>query len=251
LLLHGWTSTSALNWYKCFPALTPIYRVVAMDHRGHGRGIRSRHPFRLEDCADDAAVLVDQLELGRVIPVGYSMGGPVAQLLWRRHRDAVAGLVLCATATRFSTRQQYAGPVGTLGMGASMALSLLPAGVRQRGMNLATRNWSTNNGAAAWAMEEWARHDPSALIQAGLALARFDSTSWIGEIDVPTSVVITALDQTVPPRRQWAMSRAIRRAVAFPVQGDHRVCVDDPKHFLPTLLSACRAASRISAAPAS
>ena len=34
---------------------------------------------------------------GPVIAVGYSMGGPVAQLLWRRHRDLVDGLVLCAT----------------------------------------------------------------------------------------------------------------------------------------------------------
>ena len=37
-----------------------------------------------------------------VVVVGYSMGGPVAQLLWQRHPDLVAGLVLCATSDRFA-----------------------------------------------------------------------------------------------------------------------------------------------------
>ena len=61
------------------------FNVVALDHRGHGRGLQSDEPFRLADCADDVAALVDELGLGPVIVVGYSMGGPIAQLLWRRH----------------------------------------------------------------------------------------------------------------------------------------------------------------------
>jgi 3-oxoadipate enol-lactonase len=168
----------------------------------------------------------------------------VAQLLWRRHRPLVAGLVLCATATSFATRQPLAGPMGRLGLGASMALSLVPAGVRQLGMSVATRNWSASNSAADWAVEEWSRHDPSALIQAGLALGRFDSSPWIGEVDVPSAVVVTARDQVVAPVRQWAMTRWIDGAVAFPVEGDHRVCVDRPERFVPALVSACRAARR-------
>ena len=37
-----------------------------------------------------------------VVPVGYSMGGPIAQLLWQRHPHLVDGLVLCATSCHFS-----------------------------------------------------------------------------------------------------------------------------------------------------
>ena len=58
--------------------------------------------MRLADCADDVAALVEELGTGKVIAAGYSMGGPVAQLLRRRHPDKVAGLVLCATAPAFS-----------------------------------------------------------------------------------------------------------------------------------------------------
>ena len=244
LLLHGWTSTAALNWYRCFPVLASRYRVVAMDHRGHGRGIRSRVPFRLEDCADDAAAVVESLDLGPATVIGYSMGGPVAQLMWRRHPQAVGGLVLCATAARFTTRRQFSGPLGAVGMGASVALSLLPEGLRRQGMTLATRRWSAGGGVASWAMDEWSRHDPSALMQAGLALSRFDSTGWIDQIDVPTAVVVTEQDQTVSPRRQRQLYESIPGALAFAVEADHRACVDAAGMFVPALMSACGALRR-------
>src|SRR5690606_27773320 len=105
LLLHGWTVSADLNWFPVFDALGQRYRIVSFDHRGHGRcGIRSHEPFTLETCADDAAAVVEALGLARVVAVGYSMGGLVAQLLWRRRPDLVASLVLCSTATNFAER---------------------------------------------------------------------------------------------------------------------------------------------------
>ena len=43
LLLHGWMFSADLNWYTTYGALEEAgYRVLAVDHRGHGRGIRTR-----------------------------------------------------------------------------------------------------------------------------------------------------------------------------------------------------------------
>ena len=64
-----------------YSTLAEHFRVIAMDHRGHGRGIRTFAPFRLADCADDAAGLLSELGIKKVIPVGYSMGGPIALLM--------------------------------------------------------------------------------------------------------------------------------------------------------------------------
>jgi 3-oxoadipate enol-lactonase len=243
LLLHGWTSTAALNFYRCFPALTERYRVVALDQRGHGRGIRSRFPFRLEDCADDAAVLAGLLDLGPCTVVGYSMGGPVAQLMWRRHPEAVGGLVLCATAAKFPF-PRYNAAFGVLGAGVAASLSLVPPPVRRLGMQYATSRWTDLEGAATWAVEEWSRHDPSALVQAGVALSRYDAAGWIGEVDVPTAVVVTERDITVPPRRQRFLADTIPAAVAFPVAADHRAVVDATDRFIPALLDACEMVRR-------
>src|SRR5947209_6774024 len=100
ILLHALATTAALSWYPSVGALSERYRVVAFDQRWHGRGIQS-DAFRLADCADDVAAVADALGVDRFIVVGYSMGGAVAQLVWKRHRDRVQGLVLAATARNF------------------------------------------------------------------------------------------------------------------------------------------------------
>ena len=130
VLLHGWTATADLNWFTCYRPLAEHFRVVALDHRGHGRGIRSRKTFRLEDCADDAVAVCDVLGIEQFIPVGYSMGGPIAQLIWRRHRQRIAGLVMCATSSHFSTsRQERMSFVGISGL--ATVARLTPVQTRQ------------------------------------------------------------------------------------------------------------------------
>ena len=241
LLLHGWTASADLNWFPSFEALGRRYRVVAMDHRGHGRGIRSRRRFRLSDCADDAAALVRALGTGPVVAVGYSMGGPVAQLLWRRHPDLVAGLVLCATTRTFATRTEE--KLGFLAMGgASFASRLTPGTAREA---LARRMMGTGGErtVGAWMQREMQRSDWTAVLEACQALVRFDSRGWIGSVDVPTAVVVTMGDGMVAPARQVALARAIPDATVHPVQGDHTVCVTDPGRFLPALLDACASVS--------
>ena len=244
LLLHGWTATAALNFHTCFPALSERYRVVALDHRGHGRGIRSLAPFRLEDCADDAAALVELLGLGPCTVVGYSMGGPIAQLMWRRRPSAVGSLVLCATAAHFPGAR-FDGAFGMASAGVAAALALVPPFVRRAGMGYAAGQWRASRGVAAWAAEEWGRHEPAALIQAGIALARFDSTPWLGQIDVPTAVVVTERDSTVPPSLQKSLAKRIPGSLRFPVDGDHRVVSEAPERFVPVLLAACDAVNQV------
>ena len=64
VLLHGLLAVGGLNWFQVFEPLGQHFRVIAPDLRGHGRGLRSRKRFRLADCADDVAALLDELERG-------------------------------------------------------------------------------------------------------------------------------------------------------------------------------------------
>src|SRR5690349_755136 len=98
LLVHGVTLTAELNWSAVMPSLAGSFRVLAFDQRGHGHGLGWAGQYRLEDCADDVAAVAAALGIQRLIVVGYSMGGLIAQLVWQRHRQLTAGLVLCATA---------------------------------------------------------------------------------------------------------------------------------------------------------
>src|SRR4051794_5474466 len=238
VLLHGLGADADLNWFPTYSALGARYRVIAIDHRGHGRGIRSRQPFRLADCADDVAALCVELGIERVIPVGYSMGGPIAQLVWHRHHDLVQGMVLCATASRFGqTAARRLGYAIAPSIAAVSRISprALPANPIVRQL-VASR-------VADPAMREWVARrqrqtDPLAILQAAGSLARYSSGGWLGGVDVPTAVVLTQFDRLVPRVRQEAMAAAMPGATVHRVLGDHAVCVTRPDLFVPALLDA-------------
>lgn len=236
VLLHGLGATGLLNWFPAFAPLAREFNVVAIDHRGHGRGIKPRRPFRLEDCADDVAALVDELGVGNAILAGYSMGGPITQLTWRRHAAAVRGVVLCATSYRFGPADRRLAPVGdVMGLG----LRFTPRLVRQQmvrgmvGFNPRARS------GPDWVSAELRKHDPAAVVEATMCIRRFDSTPWIGGMDVPAASVVTDYDRLVPPRRQEKLAE-LTHGVVFHVQGGHDACVRRPDRFVPALLSAVR-----------
>ena len=238
VLLHGWTATADLNWFTCYGPLSRHYSVVAIDHRGHGRGIRSRRPFRLEDCADDVAALAEVLGVGRLVAVGYSMGGPVAQLLWRRHRGLVSSLVLCATSRNFGRSPRERTFYSSL-VALSTAARLTPDTVRRRLMANLMSLRTDDSPVGRWVMEELSRNDPGVLLQAGAALGRFNSAGWVGEVDVPTAVVATMSDSVVVPRRQLRLHESLPGASLHRVAGDHGAVVRRPDLFVPALLRAC------------
>ncbi|MEI6401157.1 MAG: alpha/beta fold hydrolase [Actinomycetota bacterium] len=246
VLLHGWTASADLNWFRCYEPLGEQYRVLALDHRGHGKGIRSKKTFRLEDCADDAVAVCDVLGIEQFIPVGYSMGGPVAQLMWHRHRERVAGLVLCATAGYFaSSREERLSFLGISGLAALARLT--PAQARswlteQFYLQHKTTEWEP------WAINEASLHDWRAVLEAGRAIGSFSSREWLGEVSAPTSVLITMRDRVVPVRRQVRLFESIRDAEAFRVDGDHDAVVANAERFVPTLLRAVHSVVERSAA---
>jgi 3-oxoadipate enol-lactonase len=243
LLLHGWTANSAVNWFATYSALSEHFNVLAIDHRGHGHGLRTWRPFQLEDCADDAVALLDELDLDQVIPVGYSMGGPVAQLIWRRHRERVSGLVLCATASKF--REHRAEGLLTAAVAAvSGTLRVTPDTAIDRLFDrfISPRYELTPLGQ--WALEQQKLNDFHTIVEAGHAVASFDSRDWVHEIGVPTSIVATTDDTTVQPERQALLSDSIAGAEVFTVVGGHDVCATNPKVFVPPLVDACLSVGR-------
>jgi 3-oxoadipate enol-lactonase len=241
LLVHGWFASAGLNWSSSFGPLGERFRVLAPDLRGHGRGIRSRRRFSLEDCADDLDALVEVLDCGPVIVVGYSMGGPVAQLLWRRHPEVVAGLVLCSTTRVFLEgrgRQRYL--VGTsMNYWAGLVRASRVTGRLYNPLGL--RAFPMRGGPPAsrrqWAAAELRRHDVRQLLEAGGAACRFDSRGWIGDVDVPTAVVVTTADRAIPADAQCQLAGAIPGATIHEVHDDHLACTREG--YAPVLVRAC------------
>ena len=171
------------------------------------------------------------------------MGGPIAQLLWRRHAHLVDGLVLCATAATFNgtARERVLAGVAT---GTSAIAGTIPLGRLTSAALGKWTGWSERRGPAWWGFEEVARHDWAQILEAGRETLRFDSRRWISGVDVPTAVLVNDDDAVVPTVRQRALAAAIPGARTLTVAGGHAVCTTAPQRFVPALLAACHTVTR-------
>ena len=236
LLLHGLGATARLTWGESYDVLAEHMRVIAVDHRGHGNGLRTRR-FRLEDCADDAIAAATALGASRSVLVGYSLGGPIALLGWQRHRERVAGLVLAATAAHFggTRRTQVARLLAPM---ASLLARLRPEQTRRMIVERALFRVDRPD-MAPWIEREIAGHHPPTLIQAARAAWAFSFGDQLAGIDVPVSVVITAEDDRIGVARQRELAAAIPGARQWEVPGPHTACLTRADRFAPALAEAC------------
>jgi pimeloyl-ACP methyl ester carboxylesterase len=238
VLLHALGCTGLLTWYAAIEPLSRRFRVVTLDLRWHGRGIQGEE-FSLVDCADDVGALIDALELEDVLVAGYSMGSIVAQRVWRQHGSRVSGLVLCATTDRF--QMTVAERAFFTGMGATMLG--LRAVARSRTAVHASRTAARALDVEPRDIEEWALAElrstsPWAVAEAVAALGRHHSRPWLGEIDVPTAVVVNRHDRVIDPSRQLAVARAIPGATIHDIEAGHAACVLESEVFVPALVEA-------------
>lgn len=231
LLVHGWIASGGLNWLTAFDPLGEHFHVLAADNRGHGRGISDRTRFRIADAADDLAALLDLLRIDRAVVVGYSLGGPISQMLWRRHPDRVAGLVFCATG--FDLVQGGGARMAMAGAGSMLAAGLRAAAMPAtfpsalaRQLTRDARGANRPQTLAKWARAEMQRHSWRMIAEAGLAIGTYSSSEWIGDIDVPTAVVVTQRDRAVPPAAQYGLAAAIPDARLHRYDGGHVSCLE-------------------------
>jgi pimeloyl-ACP methyl ester carboxylesterase len=238
MLLHGWMVSADLNWWAAYGDLVAAgYRVLAIDHRGHGRGLRAMEPFRIRDVAADAAAVLRQLGVAPALVAGYSMGGAIAQQLAHNHPEVVRGVVLSGTAQHWQDPQTQRAfkALGMLGL----MLSLAPRFT----YGLAFRRVGVLREApGAWVRAELMRGEARDIAEAGRELGRFDSRPWLGRVRAPFAVVLTTRDELVSPDKQRALAEAARARV-FEVPLTHLELSWRGEAYNPALLAALAAVS--------
>jgi 3-oxoadipate enol-lactonase len=195
------------------------------------------------------------------------MGGAIAQVFAKRHRDRADGVVLCATAASFARRLKLRPGVRVVGgFGAAAVRKWPDAGHRFLAWRIARHDQATARRARArdagagpglagpapgegesparpvhpdWALKERPLADLAAFIEAGVALNAYDSSAWLHELDLPAAVVVTQRDRIVAPWRQEAMAALIPDAKRYVVDAGHDAVVSRPEAFLPVLRDAC------------
>lgn len=98
VLVHGFASRAEHNWGLTgwYTALSPHYRVVALDCRGHGKSGKPHEAsaYAGKIMGGDVIRLMDHLGIRRALLMGYSMGARISLDLLRAHPDRFRAIVL-------------------------------------------------------------------------------------------------------------------------------------------------------------
>lgn len=240
LILDG-IGCSGWAFRRIVPLLARRHRVALMHYRGHGRSPNPPRPWHLgiHELADDAARVIEVLELDRPLVVGFSMGFQVALELYKRHRGLVGGLA------------SLAGPSGQVlssFQGTDAARHFLPV------LKAATRyaeDWTLRvwqrvlpSNAFKWLglqtqlnadrielvdlefyLSQMAKMSPELFVEMLSEAARHCAADVLPRVRVPTLVIAGGQDRFVP--------LATMREVAFSIPGAQWVVIPDASHALP------------------
>lgn len=105
VFVHGYTGDVG-DWEHQIAEFRATHRVLAMDHRGHGRseGPADRSTYTIEQMAGDIEEIVARVGFDRYHLVGHSMGGSVSQEIALRSPGRLLSLTLHDTGPGFDLR---------------------------------------------------------------------------------------------------------------------------------------------------
>jgi 3-oxoadipate enol-lactonase len=207
LLLHGFPFNRSM-WHEQVEALTPRYRVITPDLRGHGETMVTGGPATMDEMARDVAALMETLEISRATVAGLSMGGYVALALYKLFPLRVRALVLADTRAQADTeeacenRELQAEKALNEGMG-PVAEAMLP-------QLLSPKTMARRPQVVARVREMIVNTKPqgAAAAQRGMA-QRSDQLPFLWRIIAPTLIVVGREDAITPVSDSERMHREI------------------------------------------
>ncbi|ANE04617.1 3-oxoadipate enol-lactonase [Corynebacterium crudilactis] len=221
LVFIGSLGSTTDMWLPQLDALHKDFRVIAVDHRGHGLTELIEGTPTVADLAQDVLDTLDELDVDKFGVIGLSLGGAVAQYLTATSNRVTKAAFMC-TAAKFGEPQGWIDRAAATRENGTASLS---EAVIQRWFS---PSWLENNPASREHFEAMVAGTPSeGYALCCEALATWDFTDRLGEITVPVLTIAGADDPSTPP--------AILQIIADGVSGESRAEVLSPAAHVPTV----------------
>ncbi len=221
VLVHGYPLDQRI-WEPAVAEMKAAARIILPDLRGFGRSSSGGSVSSMRLMAEDLVALLDQLQAGKAVVVGHSMGGYVALEFASVYPDRLAGIGLVCSQAVADTPERRAARI-------AQAEDLLAHGTRGLAESMTPR-LAADQQYHAEIYRTILRSRPEGLAAAARGMAeRADHSGSLSSIAVP-AVVITGLDDVlISPQRSRELASALKRAelVEIPAAG-HMPMMEQP-----------------------
>ena len=247
MLMHGGLGLDHTYFRPLLDPLAEHYQLIFYDHSGNGRSPRRQGFDGVSHAtwADEADALRAHLGHDRMILLGQSYGGFLAQEYALRHGDRLDGLILLCTASaldypevvvanaqRRGTPEQVTTVVEGLGKPAASDEDF-----RQLWNKILPLYFKRFDPAIGTAMDERTHYSAGAFNHSfGVCLPTYNLVDRLPEITVPTLVLAGREDWITPPEQAERIHAAIPHSelVIFEESG-HFPFIEEQQTFLNTV----------------
>ncbi|MFP4160306.1 MAG: 3-oxoadipate enol-lactonase [Desulfobacterales bacterium] len=197
-------------WDPQVKALEKDYRILRYDLRGHGQTSAPEGDYTMEMLADDAAALLDALEIEKAHFMGISLGGMIGQTLALSHPERLLSLVLCDTACSIP---KDSGPLWEERISAARknGMEALADGTLERWLS---PEFQKNNPEVTGKIREIIKRTPvDGFAGCCRAISGFDVSGRLSSISLPTLVMVGENDPGTPVEASQEIRDKIRGSV--------------------------------------
>jgi len=220
LFVHA-AGSNGNTWNRQLSAFAGTHSPLAFDFPGHGRSGGTESLKSIDAYRDFLAELIDALRLRPSVLIGRSMGGAIALAYALAHPERVRALVLVATAAHFEL------PTAMLDTWKNVML-----GRAQQPFSTEAFSSKTDFAVMREAWMEQVKTDPRVRYFDLAACNQFDVTARLGEIKVPTLVVVGKDDTFTPPPQSEILHNGIKGSkLVFIEDAGHTVSNEKPEEF--------------------
>jgi pimeloyl-ACP methyl ester carboxylesterase len=218
LLSHGYSATAQM-WRGQIPALSPDYRVITWDMRGHGQTESPADGSAYSEAAtvDDMAAVLDACGVGRAVIGGLSLGGYMSLAFHLKYPERVRALML------FDTGPGYKNPKGREGWNETAFA---------RAKAFEERGLEALGGSAEVRVAQHRSAEGLAKAARGM-LAQFDSRviESLEHIQVPTLVLVGANDTPFLNATRYMADKIPNSTLVTIPDAGHAANIDQPAAF--------------------
>ena len=212
--------------------LSKYFEIISYDQRGLGQTSSPSGAYSMQQYADDAAHLLDFLQINTIPVMGVSFGGMVAQEFIKRHSSRVSKLVLACTSSGGDGGSSY--PLHLLEE--LNAEEKLEKSIKINDLRI-TDEWIEQNKKAWQSIKEQAKNrnafKPKSRNLLKQLLARKDHNTYLDldDIHIPTFLLGGKYDGIAPVLNMEKMHQKIRNSKLEFYEGGHLFLMQDNNAF--------------------